>query len=194
VSGIIRRHGGGQVAVAEVEPRQAGPARAGLLRKGETFAELAAGFGVGVTTAWRYVNETVALLAARAPRLRQAIRDATKNGHAYVILDGTHIPIDRGRRGPAVLHRGQQGAHTEIQAIKIVTPAMAQWVIDRAIQAHGGGGVSQDFPLAHLWASARTLRFADGPDEVHKRSLARREIRKATSSGTQGQTWWDQSL
>ena len=76
---------------------------------------------------------------------------------------------------------GNRGAHTEIQAIKIVTPAMAEWVIDRAIQAHGGGGVSQDFPLAHLWASARTLRFADGPDEVHKRSLARRELRKATT-------------
>ena len=76
---------------------------------------------------------------------------------------------------------GNKGAHTEIQAIKIVTPAMAEWVIDRAIQAHGGGGVSQDFPLAHLWASARTLRFADGPDEVHKRSLARRELRKATT-------------
>ena len=75
---------------------------------------------------------------------------------------------------------GNKGAHTEIQAIKIVTPAMSEWVIDRAIQAHGGGGVSQDFPLAHLWASARTLRFADGPDEVHKRSLARRELRKAT--------------
>jgi acyl-CoA dehydrogenase len=73
---------------------------------------------------------------------------------------------------------GNKGAHTEIQAIKIATPAMAQWVIDKAIQAHGAGGVSQDFPLAHLWASARTLRFADGPDEVHKRSLARRELRK----------------
>jgi acyl-CoA dehydrogenase len=73
---------------------------------------------------------------------------------------------------------GNKGAHTEIQAIKIATPAMAEWVIDKAIQAHGAGGVSQDFPLAHLWASARTLRFADGPDEVHKRSLARRELRK----------------
>ena len=69
---------------------------------------------------------------------------------------------------------GNKGAHREIQAIKIVTPAMAEWVIDKAIQAHGAGGISQDFPLAHLWASARTLRFADGPDEVHKRSLARR--------------------
>jgi acyl-CoA dehydrogenase len=76
---------------------------------------------------------------------------------------------------------GNKGAHTEIQSIKIVTPAMAEWVIDKAIQAHGGGGVSQDFPLAQLWASARSLRFADGPDEVHKRSLARRELRKATT-------------
>jgi acyl-CoA dehydrogenase len=73
---------------------------------------------------------------------------------------------------------GNKGAHTEIQAIKIGTPRMAQWVIDKAIQAHGAGGISQDFPLAHLWASARTLRFADGPDEVHKRSMARRELHK----------------
>jgi acyl-CoA dehydrogenase len=79
---------------------------------------------------------------------------------------------------------GNKGAHTEIQAIKIVTPAMAEWVIDKAIQTHGAGGVSQDFPLAHLWASARTLRFADGPDEVHKRSLARRELRKTAARTT----------
>jgi acyl-CoA dehydrogenase len=72
---------------------------------------------------------------------------------------------------------GNKGAHREIQAIKIVTPAMSEWVIDRAIQAHGAAGISQDFPLAHMWASARTLRFADGPDEVHKRSLAWRELR-----------------
>jgi acyl-CoA dehydrogenase len=75
---------------------------------------------------------------------------------------------------------GNKGAHTEIQAIKVATPAMAEWVIDKAIQAHGAAGVSQDLPLAHLWAAARTLRFADGPDEVHKRSLARRELRAYT--------------
>ena len=62
------------------------------LRKGETFADLAAGFGVGTTTARRYVNEAVALLAARAPKLRTAIRDATRAGYAYVVLDGTLIP------------------------------------------------------------------------------------------------------
>ncbi|MGE5134626.1 MAG: acyl-CoA dehydrogenase family protein [Gemmatimonadota bacterium] len=71
---------------------------------------------------------------------------------------------------------GNRGAHTEIQAIKVNTPAMTEWVVDKAIQVHGAAGVSQDTPLAHMWAAARTLRFADGPDEVHKRSLARREL------------------
>ena len=81
---------------------------------------------------------------------------------------------------------GNKGAHTEIQAIKVATPAMAEWVIDKAIQAHGAAGVSQDTPLAHLWASARSLRFADGPDEVHKRSLARRELRRYQSLASHG--------
>ncbi|MGW4211005.1 acyl-CoA dehydrogenase family protein [Lentzea sp. NPDC004789] len=73
---------------------------------------------------------------------------------------------------------GNKGAHTEIQAIKIGTPLMAEWVIDKAIQAHGGAGVSQDTPLAELWAATRTLRIADGPDEVHRMSLAKRELKK----------------
>ncbi len=72
---------------------------------------------------------------------------------------------------------GNKGAHTEIQSIKIATPAMATWVIDKAIQVHGAGGLCQDFPLAELYAGARGLRFADGPDEVHEASLARRELR-----------------
>ncbi|MEV0152462.1 acyl-CoA dehydrogenase family protein [Micromonospora sp. NPDC050686] len=75
---------------------------------------------------------------------------------------------------------GNKGAHTEIQAIKIATPAMAEWVIDKAIQVHGGAGVSQDTPLAALWAQTRTLRLADGPDEVHKSSLAKRELHPRT--------------
>lgn len=73
---------------------------------------------------------------------------------------------------------GNKGAHTEIQAIKIATPRTVVDILDRAVQLHGAGGVSQDFPLAELWAAARTLRLADGPDEVHQRSLARRELKK----------------
>ncbi|MEU1280484.1 acyl-CoA dehydrogenase family protein [Streptomyces sp. NPDC005805] len=73
---------------------------------------------------------------------------------------------------------GNKGAHTEIQAIKIATPRAVVDIIDKAVQVHGAGGVSQDFPLADLWAGARTLRLADGPDEVHQRSLARRELKQ----------------
>jgi acyl-CoA dehydrogenase len=72
---------------------------------------------------------------------------------------------------------GNKGAHTEIQAIKILTPSSVEWIIDKAIQAHGAAGLGQDLPLARLWAAARSLRLADGPDEVHRRSLARRELR-----------------
>lgn len=71
---------------------------------------------------------------------------------------------------------GNRGAHTEIQAIKIATPQTVQWILDKAIQVHGAGGLSQDFPLAAAYAGIRTLRFADGPDEVHKNSLAKTEI------------------
>ena len=71
---------------------------------------------------------------------------------------------------------GNKGARIEISAIKVAAPRMATKIIDRAIQVHGGGGVSDDFPLAHMWAGARTLHLADGPDEVHKMALARREL------------------
>jgi acyl-CoA dehydrogenase len=71
---------------------------------------------------------------------------------------------------------GNKAAHTEIQAIKIATPATVEWIIDKAIQVHGAGGLSQDFPLASAFAGIRTLRFADGPDEVHKNGLARAEL------------------
>ncbi|MFJ2721703.1 acyl-CoA dehydrogenase family protein [Streptomyces sp. NPDC087437] len=73
---------------------------------------------------------------------------------------------------------GNKGAHTEIQAIKIATPRAVVGILDRAIQLHGAGGFSQDLPLAELYAGARTLMIADGPDEVHQRSLARRELKK----------------
>lgn len=73
---------------------------------------------------------------------------------------------------------GNREAATEIAAIKVKAPEMALTIIDRAIQVHGGGGVTDDFPLAGFYAHLRTLRLADGPDEVHKRSIARRELRR----------------
>ena len=73
---------------------------------------------------------------------------------------------------------GNKHARIEISGIKFAVPNICLKIVDRAIQVHGGGGVSQDFPLAYAYAALRTLRLADGPDEVHKMSLARQELRK----------------
>src|SRR6266436_776257 len=96
VSGLIRAH---RKAIGSLWRKLSHGQQALLvlayLRKGETFAELAAGFGVGTATAWRYVRETVALLAARAPKLPAALVAAKRAGHAFVVIDGTLIPVDR---------------------------------------------------------------------------------------------------
>ncbi len=79
---------------------------------------------------------------------------------------------------------GAKGARTEISAIKVAIPRMALAVIDRAIEVHGAGGVSNDFPLAYFYAMARTLRIVDGPDAVHIRSVAREELNRPNPSLT----------
>jgi hypothetical protein len=96
LAGVIRRH---RKRIGS-RWRKCNPGQQALLalahlRKGETFAELAAGFGISTTTAWRYATETVRLLAARAPKLRPALAAAKKAGHAFVVIDGTLIPVDR---------------------------------------------------------------------------------------------------
>src|SRR5499433_2623586 len=95
----------------------------------------------------------------------------------------SRIDIDQARL--LVLHAawmmdtvGNKAAKQAIAAIKVAVPNMTLQVLDRAIQLHGGGGVSQAFPLAFWWAHSRTLRFADGPDEVHRRQIGRLELRK----------------
>jgi acyl-CoA dehydrogenase len=73
---------------------------------------------------------------------------------------------------------GNKVAKAEIAMIKVIVPNMTLQVLDWAIQAHGAGGVSDDFPLARLWAHQRTLRIADGPDEVHRAAIAKVELAK----------------
>ncbi len=77
---------------------------------------------------------------------------------------------------------GVRAAQPWISKIKVVAPLTAEKVIDEAMQMHGGSGISQDFPLAHMWTHVRTLRFADGPDAVHRRQVARVELRKYTDT------------
>jgi alkylation response protein AidB-like acyl-CoA dehydrogenase len=79
---------------------------------------------------------------------------------------------------------GNKAARAEISMIKVVAPNVALQVLDRAIQAHGGAGVSQDTFLAEAWAHVRTLRLADGPDEVHLETVAKLELRKFPKSST----------
>ena len=95
----------------------------------------------------------------------------------------SRIEIDQARL--LVLHAaymmdtvGNKAAKQAIAEIKVAVPNMTLGVLDRAMQLHGGGGVSQEFPLAFMWAHSRTLRFADGPDEVHRRQIGRLELRK----------------
>ena len=96
LSGVIRRHRK-QIGSAwrKLNPGQPALLVLAHLRNGETFTGLAAGFSVGTATAWRYVHEAVALLAARSPKLDTALAAAKQAGHAFVVIDGTLIPIDR---------------------------------------------------------------------------------------------------
>jgi acyl-CoA dehydrogenase len=73
---------------------------------------------------------------------------------------------------------GNKAARGELAMVKVVVPRMTLGVLDRAIQAHGAAGVCDDFPLAAMWAHSRTIRLADGPDEVHREAIAKLELRK----------------
>ena len=79
---------------------------------------------------------------------------------------------------------GVRAAQPWISKIKVIAPLMAGKVVDEAMQLHGAAGISQDFDLANMWTHIRTLRFADGPDAVHRRQVARAELKKYTNSLT----------
>jgi acyl-CoA dehydrogenase len=83
---------------------------------------------------------------------------------------------------------GAKGARTEIAAIKVAAPRAALFVLDKAIQLHGAAGVSGDLPLAGWWAMLRSLRLADGPDEVHLRSVAREQLRANANRANRGES------
>src|SRR5438477_9020015 len=151
VAGIIRRHRR-QIGSCW---RKLSPARQSLLvlaylRKGETFAELAAGFGIGTATAWRYVTETVALLAARSPKLRRALRDASKAGHAYLVIDGTLIPIDR-VAADRPFYSGKHRKHGMNLQVIAAPDGEVVWVSGPL------PGATHDLTAARIWGITREL-------------------------------------
>ncbi|OYT71919.1 MAG: acyl-CoA dehydrogenase [Chloracidobacterium sp. CP2_5A] len=113
-----------------------------------------------------------------------------EQGVLRAAIADSRVEIDQARlltlQAAAMMDRhGNKVARAEIAMIKVVAPSMALRVIDRAIQAHGGGGVCADFGLAYAWAQARALRLADGPDEVHRETIAKLELTKYRSKTTE---------
>jgi acyl-CoA dehydrogenase len=123
------------------------------------------------------------LMCARAQRRVAFGRPLAEQGTIRAGIAESRVEIDQARlltlRAAYLMDTmGNKAARSEIAQIKVVAPRMALRVLDRAIQAHGGAGVCDDFPLARAWAHARTLRLADGPDEVHLEAIAKAELRR----------------
>jgi acyl-CoA dehydrogenase len=141
----------------------------------------------------RLIGLTERALEAMCQRVRERVafgRPLAEQGTIRAQIAESRIEIEQARlltlQAAHLMDTvGNKAARAEIAMIKIVAPNMAQRVLDRAIQAHGGAGVSQDFGLAYAWAMARTLRLADGPDEVHREALAKWELsRKQRPTGS----------
>ncbi|ATE53247.1 transposase family protein [Actinosynnema pretiosum] len=124
------------------------------LRKGETFAHLGAGFAVSATTCWHYVNETVELLARRSPKLREALRRAKRQGIAYVVIDGTLIPIDR-IAADRPFHSGKHRMHGVNLQVIASPDGTILWVSGDL------PGSTHDTAAARIWNILAALRQAE---------------------------------
>jgi len=183
IFGYQDQHGHSEIAFRDVRV----PASNMLAGEGDGFMIAQARLGPGrIHHAMRAIGMAERALALMVDRAQNRVafgRPLADQGVVRELIAQSRIEIDQARlyvyRTAWLIDRhGAKGARTEIAGIKVAAPAMATRVVDRAIEVFGGAGVSDDTPLAYFYAWARILRIVDGPDAVHRRSIAREELKR----------------
>jgi acyl-CoA dehydrogenase len=183
VFGYQDQHGHGEVRFTDVRVPASNP----IANEGDGFMIAQARLGPGrihhCMRAIGAAERALQLMCRRAVSRHAFGGEIAKQGVVREQIAESRMEIDQARlmvlkTADMIDKVGAKGARSEIAAIKVIAPRVALAVVDRAIQVHGGAGVSDDFPLARMYASLRTLRIADGPDEVHVRTVARQELGK----------------
>jgi len=190
--GYQDQHGHGEIVYDNVRL----PRSAVLGEIGQGFAMAQARLGPGrVHHAMRCIGmaeRALDLMVERASRREAFGKALIDQGVVQQWIAESRIEIEQARLlvlkcAWLIDQKGVSAARTEVAAIKVVGPRVVRSVIDRAIQAHGGGGVTNDFPLARMWVTGRILAIADGPDEVHLRSISRVERARVDAAAASGQ-------
>ena len=183
IFGYHDQHGHAEVVFRDVRV----PAANLIAGEGDGFMIAQARLGPGrIHHAMRAIGIAERALALMVDRAKSRVafgEHLSRNSVVQELIANSRMEIDQARlyvykTAWLIDHHGAKGARTEIAGIKVAAPAMATKVVDRAIEVFGGAGVSQDTPLAYFYAWTRVLRIVDGPDAVHRRSIAREELKR----------------